>query len=164
VQEVRHQLPRINKRVYVRQTEHTHLFTLSGEVHKMKTQLGDLAIFSPKQIPTKFGITGSTCSYGFYRDNVVILFNYGSTAFVGPWPLFQFLNLYTVGRTLWTGDQPFARPLPTHKTTQTQNTRRETSMPRVGFELTILVFERAKTFHALDPGGHCARQCSHYCK
>jgi hypothetical protein len=38
----------------------------------------------------------------------------------GPWPLFQFLNLYTVGRTPWTGDQPVARPLPTHRTTQTE--------------------------------------------
>jgi hypothetical protein len=26
----------------------------------------------------------------------------------------------TVGRTTWTGDQPIARPLPTHRTTQTQ--------------------------------------------
>jgi hypothetical protein len=41
----------------------------------------------------------------------------------GPWPLFQFTNLYTVGRNPWTGDQPVARPLPTHKTTQTQNKR-----------------------------------------
>jgi hypothetical protein len=43
--------------------------------------------------------------------------------FVGPWPLFQFLNQCTVGRTPWTGDQPVARPLPTHRTTQTQNKR-----------------------------------------
>jgi hypothetical protein len=43
--------------------------------------------------------------------------------FVEPWPLFQFLNLYTVGRTPWTGDQPVARPLPTHRTAQTQNKR-----------------------------------------
>jgi hypothetical protein len=35
--------------------------------------------------------------------------------FVGPWPLFQFRNLYTVGRTPWTGDQPVARPLPKHR-------------------------------------------------
>jgi hypothetical protein len=28
---------------------------------------------------------------------------------------FSFLILYTVGRTPWTGDQPFARPLPTHR-------------------------------------------------
>jgi hypothetical protein len=37
-----------------------------------------------------------------------------------PRPLFQFLNLYTVGMTPWTGDQPVARPLPTRRTTQTE--------------------------------------------
>jgi hypothetical protein len=42
----------------------------------------------------------------------------------GPWPLFQFLNLYTVDRTPWTGDQPVARPLLTYKTTQTEETHR----------------------------------------
>jgi hypothetical protein len=62
-----------------------------------------------------------------------------------PWPLFQFLNLYTVGRTPWTSDQPVIRPLPTHSTTQTQ-----TSMPRVGFEPTMTVFERAKTVPCSD--------------
>jgi hypothetical protein len=39
--------------------------------------------------------------------------------FVGPWPLFQFLNPYGVGRTLWAVDHPIARPL----RTQTQNKR-----------------------------------------
>jgi hypothetical protein len=34
-----------------------------------------------------------------------------------PWPLFQFLNLYTVGRTPWTGDQPVEKSLSTHRTT-----------------------------------------------
>jgi hypothetical protein len=33
----------------------------------------------------------------------------------GPWPLLQFLNLYTVSRTPWTRDQPVASPLPTHR-------------------------------------------------
>jgi hypothetical protein len=70
--------------------------------------------------------------------------------FVGPWPLFQFLDLfYTVGRTLWTGDQPVARPLPAHRTVRTQNKRTQTSMPQVGFEPTIPVFEQAKTIRAL---------------
>jgi hypothetical protein len=32
---------------------------------------------------------------------------------------FSFLILYTVGRTLWTGDQPVVRPLPTHNNTNT---------------------------------------------
>jgi hypothetical protein len=34
--------------------------------------------------------------------------------FVGTWPLFSFLFLYTVGGTPWTGDQPVARLLPAH--------------------------------------------------
>jgi hypothetical protein len=74
---------------------------------------------------------------------------YGCTAQFGPWKIFQFLNLSTVGRTPWTGDQPVARPLPTHRTTQTQDKRTQTSMPRLGFEPTNPVFKRAKTVHAL---------------
>jgi hypothetical protein len=62
----------------------------------------------------------------------------------GPWPLFSFLNLCTVGRIPWTGDQPVARPLPTHRI----NT--QTSMPLLGFQPAIPVFERAKMVHALD--------------
>jgi hypothetical protein len=56
----------------------------------------------------------------------------------------SFLILYTVGR-----DQPVARPLPTHRTTQTQK-RTQTSMPWEGFEPTISAFEWAKTVHAID--------------
>jgi hypothetical protein len=48
-------------------------------------------------------------------------------------------------------DQPVARPLPKHTTTQTQNkrTHTHTSMPLVGFEPMITAFEGAKSFHAL---------------
>jgi hypothetical protein len=63
---------------------------------------------------------------------------------------FGFLILYTVGRTPWMKDQPVAMPLPTHRTTQTQNKRTQTSMPCVEFEPTIPAFEREKTVHALD--------------
>jgi hypothetical protein len=45
---------------------------------------------------------------------------------------------------------PVTRPLPTHRTTQTQNKHTQTSMPSVGFQPTISVLERAKTFHASD--------------
>jgi hypothetical protein len=79
-----------------------------------------------------------------------ILFYYGSTALVAPWPLFRFLNLYTVGRTPWTGDQAVARPLSTHRTTQTQNKHTHTFMTPVGFEPTIPMLELAKSVHALD--------------
>jgi hypothetical protein len=47
-------------------------------------------------------------------------------------------------------DQPIPRPLPTQLTTQTQNKHTQISMPWVGFEPTIPVFEQAKTVHALD--------------
>jgi hypothetical protein len=44
--------------------------------------------------------------------------------FVGPWPFLQFRNIfYADGRTPWTSDQSVARPLPKHRTTQTQNKR-----------------------------------------
>jgi hypothetical protein len=72
---------------------------------------------------------------------------YGSTALV---QLFSFLILHTVGRTPWTGDQHVGRPLPAHRTAQTQNKRTQTFMLRVGFEPKIPVFERAQTVHALD--------------
>jgi hypothetical protein len=65
------------------------------------------------------------------------------------WPFFSFLILYTVGRTSWTEDQAVARPLPTRRTTQTQNKQAQTSMPQVGLEPTIPVLEKAKTVHAL---------------
>jgi hypothetical protein len=68
----------------------------------------------------------------------------------GTLPPFRFSNLYTVGRTPRTGDQPVARPLLIHRTTQRQNKPTQTFIPRMGFEPTIPAFELAKTVHALD--------------
>jgi hypothetical protein len=64
--------------------------------------------------------------------------------------LCRFFGFLTFLHNPWPGDQPAARPLPAHKTTQTQNKRTQTSMLQVGFEHTTLLFERAKTVHALD--------------
>jgi hypothetical protein len=64
--------------------------------------------------------------------------------------LFSFLILHTPDRSPWMGDQPVAGPLTTHRTTQTQTKRTQTSMPREGFETTISAFQRAKTVHVLD--------------
>jgi hypothetical protein len=63
---------------------------------------------------------------------------------------FSFLIFYTVSRTPWTEDQPFARLLPAYRTVQTQNNRTQIFMHKVGFEPMIPVFERARIFHALD--------------
>jgi hypothetical protein len=63
---------------------------------------------------------------------------------------FSFSIFYTVSKTPWKGDQPVARPLPAHRPTQTHNKCTQSSMPRVGFEPTTPVFERAETVHASD--------------
>jgi hypothetical protein len=63
---------------------------------------------------------------------------------------FSLLILYSVCRTPWIGDQPFTRPLPTHRATQIQNKSTHTSMPWVGFEPTISVLEQAKTVYVFD--------------
>jgi hypothetical protein len=65
--------------------------------------------------------------------------------FVGSLQLYQFFDPIH-GRTFWTGDQPDARALPTHRTTQTQNRRIQTSMPQP----TIPASEGAKTVDAFD--------------
>jgi hypothetical protein len=59
-----------------------------------------------------------TPRYGTY----IYLSAYGSAVrFLDLGCFFSFLILYTVGRIPCTGEQPVARPLPTHRTRQTQN-------------------------------------------
>jgi hypothetical protein len=77
-------------------------------------------------------------SYGL--DLHICLPVYGSTNLLLDLErFFSFLILYTGGRTPWTGDQLVARPLPKHRTTQTQNKCTQTSVPQVGLEPTIPV-------------------------
>jgi hypothetical protein len=80
--------------------------------------------------------------------------------FVGPWPLLQFRNLfYTDGRSLWEGDQPVARPLPKHRTTQTQNKRIHT--PNIhalsGIRTHDPSVRASKDSSCLRPRGYCDR-------
>jgi hypothetical protein len=76
---------------------------------------------------------------------------YGSTVFLLDLDyFFSFLILYTVSKTPWMGDQLVTRLLPTHRTTQTQNKRTQTSMHWVGFVCTIPAFEQGKTVRSLD--------------
>jgi hypothetical protein len=80
------------------------------------------------------------------REDVSV---YGPTALVGLGRLFSFLMCCTVSRTPWTGDQP-SQGCCLHIEQRKQNKSTRTAMLRVGFEPTILVFERAQRFHALD--------------
>jgi hypothetical protein len=47
-------------------------------------------------------------------------------------------------------DQPIVRPLPTHRTAQPQNKRRQTFLLQLRFEPTTPPFDRAKILHALE--------------
>jgi hypothetical protein len=86
------------------------------------------------------------------HKDVIYLWLYSPSLDLGRF--FSFLIFYIVDRTPGTGDQPIAWPLPAHRTAQTQNKRTQTSMPQVGFETTIPVFERAKTERAANVVGH----------
>jgi Na+-transporting methylmalonyl-CoA/oxaloacetate decarboxylase gamma subunit len=91
-------------------------------------------MLAPKTFPAEI----VACLWSVFRSgSTVILLGLGRFFF-----FFNFLILYTVAMSAWTGNQPVARPTPTQGT--------NTSMPRVGFEPTIPAFERAKTVHALD--------------
>jgi hypothetical protein len=82
-----------------------------------------------------------------------IYFHLWLYSLLDPGRFIRFSILYTVGRTPWTGDQSVKRPLPTHSTKQADKKRTQTHMPRVRFEPTIPVFERAKTVHAFGRAG-----------
>jgi hypothetical protein len=84
-----------------------------------------MRIFWPKR---DYKIGDGSKSHNEKLHNLYISINHsfinGSTALCWALPLLQFRILcYKDGRTPWTSDQPVARPLPKHRTTQTQNKR-----------------------------------------
>jgi hypothetical protein len=85
-----------------------------------------------------------------YYGSILSIYLWLCSPFLDLGRFFSFLILYIVDRNPLTGDQPIARPLSTHRTTQTQNKHIQTSMPWVGFEPMIPAFERAKWVNALD--------------
>jgi hypothetical protein len=91
----------------------------------------------------------STSQHFVSSSTISLLSIYGSKAFVGPWPLFQFFDLFTqsvgpLGRGI---SQSKGRCLHTGQFNHRINTQRHP-----WFEPTIPVFERAKTVYALDRG------------
>jgi hypothetical protein len=66
---------------------------------------------------------------------------------------FIFLILDTVGRTPWTGDQPFAMPLPTHRI----NTHTDFDT-LCGIRTHSPSFQATENSSCLRPRGHCDRR------
>jgi hypothetical protein len=70
----------------------------------------------------------------------------------------SFLILYTVGRTRWTEDKPIGRPLPTHRTTQTQNKCTQSSIHALsGIRTHDPSVRASEDSLLLRPRGHCDR-------
>jgi hypothetical protein len=82
---------------------------------------------------------------------VPLFFFTGSTDPRRPWPLFQFHDHFTDGRTPWTSDQLVARTLRKYRTTQTQN--KHIHAPNIhalcGIRTHDLSFRASETVHAL---------------
>jgi hypothetical protein len=95
-------------------------------------------------------VTGQFYLYLHVKNYWISIYLWLYSSLLGPARFFSLFFIYTVGTTPWTGDQPAARPLATHRTRQTQNKRTKTSLPQVGLEPTIPVFVRAKRVLALD--------------
>jgi hypothetical protein len=66
------------------------------------------------------GLPISSCSTSLLLLLLLLLLLWLYSPLLALGRFFSFLILYTVGRTPWTGDQPVARHLPTHRTTQTE--------------------------------------------
>jgi hypothetical protein len=80
-------------------------------------------------------VSGAEIEYMYVRSIHFFSSISDSTAFCRSLAsFFSFVIQHTFDRTPWTVDQPVARPLPTHRTTQTQNKCTQVSMPWMGFE------------------------------
>jgi hypothetical protein len=105
-----------------------------------------IAFYSSKDTGFDLVSGQKVCELGYLLSVYLWLYN----PLLGLDRFFSFLIFYTVGMTPCKGDQPVSWPLPAHRTAQTQNKCTYRSMPQVGFEPNIPVFERAKTVQAFD--------------
>jgi hypothetical protein len=75
---------------------------------------------------------------------------------------FSVLIVYTVGKILWTRDQPVARPLSTHRMTQTENKCTQRDIHALS---TIRThdpsFRGSEDISCLKPYSHCDRPKTH---
>jgi hypothetical protein len=101
---------------YIRDTWMAMAYSISAITQRLSVECGTWCGDGvPTCLPTYIPVFPPT-----YLPTYLPIYLWLYSPFAGPWLLFQFLNLYTVGRTLWTGDQPVARPLPTQNNTNTE--------------------------------------------
>jgi hypothetical protein len=79
---------------------------------------------------------------------------------------FHSLDLFTIGRTPWTSDQLVARPVPKHRTAQTQNKHIYTPIIHAmsGIRTHDHSVRASEDSPCLRPRGHCDRLASERAK
>jgi hypothetical protein len=70
---------------------------------------------------------------------------------------FLIIYAYTAGRSPWTGDQPVARPLPTHRTTHKKNSDNTDIYALSGIRTNDPSVQAREDSSCLRPRGHCDR-------
>jgi hypothetical protein len=99
-----------------------------------------------------FSFFSSSSSFFFF---FFFFFFFGSTALVGLSPFFSSLIYTQSRRTAWTSDQPVARSLPTHTTTQTQT--HTDILALSGIRTHDPSVQASEESVCLMPCGHCDR-------
>jgi hypothetical protein len=97
----------------------------------------------------------------------VYIYIFFSLTLQPPWALasfFSFMIIFTDGRTTWASDQPVARSLPKHGTTQTQNEHLHTSNIHAlcGIQTHDPGFRVSEDSSYLRPLGYCDRPYAVY--
>jgi hypothetical protein len=90
---------------------------------------------------------------------IIVIIIISLQPFIGSWLLFHFLNRIH-SRSLWTGYQPVTRPLPTHRTSQTQKKHADINVSS-GIRTHDLSVWAHEDSSCLRPFGHFDR---HYVK
>jgi hypothetical protein len=88
-------------------------------------------IYQTVRLPVEFSV-GVICRRMLLLYIIIMALQH----FIGPWPLLQFLDPIHSRYDSLDGDQPVARPLFTHRTTQTQNKRTQYRHPCLEWDST----------------------------
>jgi hypothetical protein len=144
----------INRKEYCNPSHKSWLFLLPH--HEIRHY--SIAVVTPKKCFTITECSSRICQRNQYIEKCGKWYSVHSfihrwlySLLLGPGLFNSVIFFYTDGRISWTGDQPIARPLPTHRAAQTQNKCTEND-PCLWVELkpTIPAFEKVKTVHAID--------------
>jgi hypothetical protein len=118
---------------------------------------GELCSSAPKLEPVFFSEMFVDFFLEYTEDNSFVhsfMHQWLYSPLLGPGLFNNFLIFfYTDGRTVWTSDQPVARPLPIHRTTLTRNKRTH----RHGIRTHDLSIRASEDSSWLRPRGHCDR-------